>query len=443
MDTATSGRASTKDHRNTRLSGWIADCYSLPPMNSFPRLLPLVPLVLTLGASACSSSSAPSDMGTPNGGGAGSPGVGGAGAAGAAGAADGGAGGAAGSDGTGGVSAGGVSAGGASAGGASAGGSASTGEVTFSYKPSWPGVTAVTVLGGFGQADDWKAPFVTLTNDGTGQYTGMASLPDGVYPYVFRVTGDAAAATPTKSLFAIDPGNPAFVACPMGSPTFTTAAPNPCSALTVPQPPAATTNHVTGTVTSGGKPAPGWLIEFEREEPKSHHFFVDRVATGADGSFDLAAALGNYRLQALPPDFYSTTDATRVPAKEATARRAISGAFSLASAVAVVVPDVAFTKYAMFKAPSPPALPAAFSFNDDPATILDVYGPGANIGDPWFTSKPTATGMASFDGNFTTKQAKAPMVVKGTSYFWGTETAMMTSSGKWLVQSLVFPITWM
>src|SRR5690242_225074 len=51
--------------------------------------------------------------------------------------------------------------------------------VTFSYRPAWQGVTSVGVIGAFGTSDDWdKAkPYLTLTDDGSGNYTGTAMLP--------------------------------------------------------------------------------------------------------------------------------------------------------------------------------------------------------------------------------------------------------------------------
>jgi hypothetical protein len=50
-------------------------------------------------------------------------------------------------------------------------------------------VTSVEVYGGFGQSTDWTMPFLTLTNDGSGTFTGSATLATGTYPYVFYVTG--------------------------------------------------------------------------------------------------------------------------------------------------------------------------------------------------------------------------------------------------------------
>src|SRR5262249_2162926 len=160
-------------------------------------------------------------------------------------------------------------------------------------------VTAVTVLGGFGQSTDWTQPFATLTNAGSGVFTATAQLPAGQYPYVFHVTGDAAAATPaTYARYAIDPANPQFVACPQASPTYNMNNPNPCS-LPDTNAAAAQTFHVRGSVTVDGAATGtmGWLAVVERDETSSHHYFANRATIGADGTFDLVVAPGMYRVQ--------------------------------------------------------------------------------------------------------------------------------------------------
>src|SRR5262249_8080126 len=58
------------------------------------------------------------------------------------------------------------------------------GGVTFKYNPQWKGVKGVDVYGAFGKSDDWKAPFVSLADDGSGTFTGTAAVPPGQVAYV-------------------------------------------------------------------------------------------------------------------------------------------------------------------------------------------------------------------------------------------------------------------
>lgn len=320
----------------------------------------------------------------------------------------------------------------------------------FRYRPSWAGVTQVTVLGGFGMASDWmpSAPLAKLADDGTGTFTGSAELPNGQYLYVFHVVGDAQAAAPaTSARYVVDPGNADVAVCPMASPTFTTAAPNPCSQLTVPQPAAAATHHAKAMITAGGQPAAGYLVVLEREESMQHHFFVDRATLGPDGAFDMTAAPGHYRVQVQHPTLMTVTDAKRDPVKLGALRRAISAAFDLSADVTITVPDMAYSEYGAFAPTGAQTLPTHFTFgkNGGAPTHLDVYSASAagDIGDPWFAS-PTAvtTGAADFTGSFDTKQAMDPMAKPGVTYWWGTEQSSTLGGVTWTLQSMVFPITW-
>ncbi len=324
-------------------------------------------------------------------------------------------------------------------------------QVVFSYNPSWKGVKSVDVMGGFGQSSDWTAPLLSLKDDGAGTFTGTATLPAGQYAYVFKVTGDAAAAAPAMlSRYAIDPREPAFVACPAASPTFNKNDPNPCSQLTVPQAAAAPSHKVTGTVLLNAAPATGYLVVVEREEPKSHHFFADRLTTGADGTFTLPVAAGTWRLQVWHPTFLTQTDMARDPLKNDALRRAISGPFTVAADSAVGSVEMKYDGYAaMQPTGATGALPATFTFtllSDAVNTRFDLYGPGASIGDPWFASAPGTATSFVYDGGFNT--GKAPLdaggVTPGTSYLWGTEQGLMRPEGgvQWTGQSMVFPVAW-
>jgi hypothetical protein len=185
--------------------------------------------------------------------------------------------------------------------------------VLFRYTPQWSGVVSVEVRGAFGTGADWTTPYATLTDDGSGTFTGDAPLVGDQIPYVLKVIGDDAAATPASySRYALDPTNPAFAACPADSPTFLKTSTVPCSVTPAPLVTAAS-YHVRGLVTSGGAPVSGYLVQLERDEPTYTITFVNRVTTAADGAYDLAAAPGTYRVSVLHPSFYQLTDAQRDP----------------------------------------------------------------------------------------------------------------------------------
>ncbi len=323
--------------------------------------------------------------------------------------------------------------------------------VTFAYKPQWDGAKKVEVVGGFGQATDWSktASLLTLTDDGTGNFKGSTTLPAGKYPYVFRITGDSASATPIVfERYAVDPSKPDFEACPAASPTFDKNNANPCSDVTVAQGAAAAPIHVKGSLTVDAAPAAGWLVVLERQEKMGHHFFANRVTAGTDGTFDLVASAGSYRLQVLHPTLLNKSDLARDPVALAALRRAISNPFPLVSAdVTVTAPDLAFHSYAQF-APTVNGgtLPTNFAFETGTAAKLDVYGSPSDagvvdIGDPWYAGQATTDGGHHFDGVFNTPKAQEDAAAPGTRYMWGTEEAF-DASVLWTKQTMVFPITW-
>lgn len=322
--------------------------------------------------------------------------------------------------------------------------------VTFSYTPSWTGVQSVEVIGGFGQAGDWTTPLVTLDASGSGSgFTASAHLPAGQYPYLFHVIGDDAAGpqAATLSRYVFDPASAAFVACPTGSPTYSAANANPCSVTAAS---AAAQSHVRGTVVQDGAPVAGFLVVLEREEPSSHHFFVDRATTASDGAYDFSAAAGTYRVQVQHPQFESRTDLQLAPDSLAIVRRSLSSAFAVAADVTLSSTEVGFHDYAAFAPRTTAKLPTTFAFGASTLPAhLEIYGTrmqgaGPEIGDPWFSSPATQTGSAAFAGTFNTAQAGETTVAVGERYFWGIERkAAADSTGvSWTAQSLVFPITW-
>jgi hypothetical protein len=323
---------------------------------------------------------------------------------------------------------------------------------TFSYTPSWAGVTSVEVIGAFNQSTDWTTPLVTLTAAG-GTFTGSVQLPPGQYAYLFHVVGDTDAGTadgPTFSRYALDPASATAVACPDASPTHSTNM-NPCSVADIPSLPAAQV-HVRGKVVEDGTPVAGYLVVLERDDATLHHFFVDRVTTTSDGSYDLHAAAGSYRIQVQHPQFESRSDAQLAPDALGVIRRSISSTVSVTANVTFSDTEVAFHDYALF-APvtTGTALPTKFTFdaNTGPATRLEIYGTGRagvspEIGDPWFSSAETTSGTSTFDGAFHSTKTTETAVAPGERYFWGVERRSAPDAAGliWTAQSLVVPVTW-
>lgn len=321
--------------------------------------------------------------------------------------------------------------------------------LTFSYRPSWKGVKTVEVLGAFGQATDWKKPFITLADDGSGTFTGTApALANGHYAYLFRTVGDeagGAAKADTLAHFIIDPTDSAFAPCPAGAPTYSAIVPNPCSDLTVPQPGGAALLHARGVVQSHGAPIAGYLVEIEREEPKSHHMLADRMTTGADGTFDLAVAAGTYRFQVLHPTFYAMTDAQRTgPETLAAVRRSLSSPMKIDADHTFNAAEVSYDGYAAMTPRGSATLPTTFTFAVPAGTKVRaaVYGPGAEIGDPWWVAPLGTTTSDEFDGGFNTSKAADGGLKPDASYSWGTEQqyAMPAGGVTWTAQSMVFPV---
>lgn len=342
------------------------------------------------------------------------------------------------------------------AGGAASSSSSSSGgqmsSVNFRYTPAWSGVTAVTVIGGFGQPTDWDPtkPFATLTDDGKGNWTATATLPAGNYLYVYQVVGDAEG-TPKLSRYAVDPAVSAIAPCPAASPTYSMANPNPCSQLAVPQGAAETTYHIKGVVTYDGKGIPGYLVQLDRDEMTTHHFFANRTTTLADGTFDLTTTAASVRLQVLHPTFLTKTDADRDPLALAALRRAISSAFAVSAPVTLNAAEVAYHDYGKLAPTVSATLPTNFQITviqGAKTARVGVYGGKAgfkNIGDPWFSSPYGAMTTVAFDGTFNTKQATEMKVMASEPYYWGTwqqGPAAPAGGVQWSGESMVFPITW-
>jgi hypothetical protein len=320
-------------------------------------------------------------------------------------------------------------------------------QVAFTYAPDWKGVVSVDVIGGFGQSTDWTAPLVSLTDNGDGTFGGTAMVPPGTYPYLFHVTGDdgaAGSAQATLARYSLDQAVTEWEKCPAG-PTVGND-PNPCSLVTVPQGTPETTSHISGSVTLSGSGAPKYLVVLERMEPSSHHFFVNRVTTTANGSyaFDVATG-GNYRVQIQNPVYESKKDSQIDPDTTDTIRRLVSSAFSAAADIVVSAGDVTPPDYATFEPRTTATMPTNFTFPSGVSAKVDVYGSGAEIGDPWFAGSDVTTGTTTYTGNFNQPAAGSNTeVTAGVTYSWGIEINVPAGANNvsWIDQSLVYPIAW-
>ncbi len=333
-------------------------------------------------------------------------------------------------------------------GGSGGGGATAASTVQFRYRPAWPGVTAVSVIGAFGKPDDWQAPLLTLTRDAQGTFSGSADVPAGSYPYLFQVTGDSDAKTPTtQKHLAIDPSSSAFMACPAASPSASLMAANPCSLLSAPQPASSGLFHVRGEVQLDAAPAQSWLVQLDRDEPSSHHYFANRSDTGVDGKYDFAVAPGSYRLQIFPPDGERVTDAARTPLITPYVRRGLSSAFKVQADVALDPAELSFHDYAKMSPADgkPSALPITFSFTLPGGAVLvraSMYAPSMLASDPWWDTPYGTTTTASFDGTFNTNKASEPMATAGKGYWWGVwaNSAPGAAGVVWTRQSMILPV---
>jgi hypothetical protein len=319
--------------------------------------------------------------------------------------------------------------------------------VRFAFRPSWAGVTTVAVHGGFGRADDWAMPFVTLVLDGD-TWRGTAMLLPGTYSYQFRVTGDAQAggraATFTRDIH--DVTNLRSGLCAAGSAPSMRDPRAPCSILFVPQsdtPPRLFT--VSGQATVGPAAAEGWLAVIERAEPAQSPAFDDRVTLGADGRFTFRVAVGQYRVVLLHPSTLSTDDIHRESLGGRVARRAYTAPFFLSADVAVPALDVAFLTYDAHQPRGDVTLPARFMFAA-PAGLMAraaVYGPAPTNIEPWWLSDPSMT-TATWDGAFTATGAAQMRAMTGARYTWGTLVELARPMGaptQWTLQGAAFDVT--
>lgn len=317
--------------------------------------------------------------------------------------------------------------------------SGASGHADFCFRPQWPGVTSVAVFGGFGQAGDWKDPLVTLTDDGTGTFTGSATIANGSYPYLFQVHGSADYLV-KDGQWLLDQTNASFVPAPADAPIQRSV-----SQLVVPQPPPAL-HHLSGVVQYGAAVQPCYSVALEIGELRSgskvvsEHYTANFAESAADGSFDFVVADGEVMAIVRYPFDLAGAHA---PYPDPAATPALGYArttLDMAGADQTLAPlDVTYSA-ADYAALSPTTgtatLPVTFTLTVLPtAQTASVAVIATNIAgnDPAFESSASMDTSVVWDGTFGNgKQAQT-----GTTYYWGT----WQQNATWHAESLLFPIT--
>jgi hypothetical protein len=330
--------------------------------------------------------------------------------------------------------------------------SGTAGQVDFCFRPGWSGVTSVEVRGGFGQPTDWKAAFLTLTNDGTGTFTGHTALANGSYPYAFLVHGGDDHLTHDPA-YLLDQLNPQFVPAPPGAPGYSAGSmvPRSVSSVTVPQV-ASPTYHLRGSILYQGVPQPCFSVDLEVGEvvvsglPKQEHNTANFAESGLDGTFDFPVAAGIAGLYIRFPFFLSGAaapypDPGVTPLIAFAATNLVLGADKTLDALEVAYPD--YSKMAPTDGGA--TVPVTFLFTVIPgAAKAAVAVKPTNIAgnDPTYSGPSGTTGMTVWDGTFAFPAGS--MVVPGKTYYWGTRQSMTpkTDGGTaWSAESLLFPLT--
>jgi hypothetical protein len=315
-----------------------------------------------------------------------------------------------------------------------------SGSATFCYRPQWPGVTSVSVLGGFGQATDWTTPLTSLTEQGNGTWSATVPLANGSYPYIFQVKGGADGVIGATGTYAIDQLNPSFVPQPAKSPY-----PRSNSQLTVPQV-AATIYHLTGAVQLNAEAQPCFIAVIDVGEllngdmVLSEHGTANYVEVGADGTFDVPMANGPAELNIKYPFGLSTTypNPMTTPATgNVRAEATIAGAD-----MALATTDVTYATSAYAAMTPPPssteAEPVAFSWtliSGAASSYMSITATDIAGNDPAYTS---GSGGSATTNSWDGKMNNGDMAVSGTTYYWAT----WQKKGIWNSESLEFAITY-
>jgi hypothetical protein len=322
-------------------------------------------------------------------------------------------------------------------------------QASFCFRPRWAGATKVEVyLSKTGQQSDWSSPFTTLTSDSSGMFSGSASLPNGSYPYVFRVYGSADGLV-KDGIYLEDPENPNFQKYLPGGPTGTRS----LSVITIPQSTTPfPTYQVTGELTYQGAPQPCYSVDLEIGELDdggtvlSEHGTGNYTETQSDGTYSFTVANGPIGITIRYPFGLSGSypNPLTTPSLGTTrTNTAVAGAD-----LAMPTADIAYplADYAaMMPAPgATSALPVTFQFTLIPgASLAKVSVTSTNVAgdDPSFWSAASSATSVTWDGGFgggdAGKGAEA-----GTTYYWGTWPwpAADAAAPAWVSESLLFPI---
>jgi hypothetical protein len=327
--------------------------------------------------------------------------------------------------------------------------SGKSGEVDFCYRAEWAGVTSVEVYGGFGQATDWTTPFLTLTNDGTGTFTGSASIADGSYPYLFRTSGSDDNLVSGADHYFNDQENPNFEAAPAASPSKRSN-----SVVKVPQI-AAPLVHLKGTVAYQGVPESCFSVDLEAGElvdgskVVSEHGTANYTESAADGTFDFPVAAGApYMVVIRYPFLLSSADAGYPDPNTTPSVGTTRTTLAVGDADTTLNPaDIAYPLSA-YAAMSPTGgtatLPVAFTFTVLPgssgaqAAVIstDIAG-----NDPAYSSGYSTKTSITWSGAFNGMTGSAKL---GTKYYWGAWQQLTPPSDAgvtWTEESFLFPIT--
>jgi hypothetical protein len=323
-----------------------------------------------------------------------------------------------------------------------------SGQAEFCFRSQWAGVTSVDVYGGFGQAMDWKMPFLTLTNDGTGTFTGSTPLANGSYPYVFRTNGSADSLVSNGHYF-LDQENPQFEPAPAGAPDQRSV-----SVITVPQL-APTLVHLKGSVVFEGLPQSCFSVDLEAGEMVdgghviSEHDTANFAESLADGTFDFpVAAQAPYMVVIRFPFLLAGTDAGYPKASTTPSVGTARTTLTVGAADWTLNPtDISYPldDYAALTPQGGTAtLPVTFTLSVVPGSFgaqVSVTSTDIAGNDPSYSSGFSTATEVTWDGGFNGGNGG---VKAGTTYYWGAwqmRPSTVDGGVTWTSESLLFPIT--
>ena len=307
------------------------------------------------------------------------------------------------------------------------------GHATFCFRPQWPGVTSVDVLGGFGKADDWTNPLVSLVDQHDGTWTATVAIANGTYPYDFLAHGSTDSVLGANATYVIDQTNPAFVK-PPGASKYKRSV----SLLTVPQPQVAI-HHVLGSVTLTGLAQPCFVAQVdvgELRDPQGHliseHGTANFIEIGPDGTFDFPVADGGVLLDVKYP--FGLTASYPDPMTTPSVGVARSSATVAGADVTLTPTDVTYmtSSYAaMTPVAGTQTLPIAFAWTlgSDSADYMSITATSVAGNDPAYTTTIGSATTSSWDGTLNNG-----MPAGTGTYYWGT----WQKRGVWMSQSLLF-----